>query len=66
MHESSLERREVALTAEQRDFEDTRSSVLASELATNTRECALETRAAEVADRERLLAEQQMQKLAPA
>jgi hypothetical protein len=66
MRESSLERREVALTAKQRDFEDTRASVLASELAANTRECALETRAAEVADRERLLAEQQMQKLAAA
>jgi hypothetical protein len=40
------------------DFEDTRVSVLACELNANTRECALETRATEVADRERLLAEQ--------
>jgi hypothetical protein len=56
--ESSLERHEAVLTAEQRDFEDTRASVLARELAADTRECALETRAAEVADRERLLAEQ--------
>jgi hypothetical protein len=52
--------------AEQRDFEDTRASVLACELATDTREGALETRATEVVDRERLLAEQQMQVLAAA
>jgi hypothetical protein len=56
--ESSLERREATLVAEQRDFEDTRASVLACELAADTRECALETRAVEVADRERLFAEQ--------
>jgi hypothetical protein len=56
--ESHLERRENALTAEQRDFEDTRASVLARELATDTRECTLETRAAEVVERERLLAKQ--------
>jgi hypothetical protein len=56
--ESSLKRREATLTAEQRDFEDTRASVLACELAADTRECALETRAVEVADRERLFAEQ--------
>jgi hypothetical protein len=66
MHESSLERREAALTAKQRDFEDTRASVLARELAADTRECALETRAVEVVDRERLRAEQQMQELATA
>jgi predicted nuclease of restriction endonuclease-like RecB superfamily len=48
--ESSLERCEAALSAEQRDFEDTCASVLA----------------AEVADRETLLAEQQMQELAAA
>jgi hypothetical protein len=64
--ESSLERREAALTAEQRDFEDTRALVLARELAADTRKCALETRAAEVTDRERLLAEQQMQELVAA
>jgi hypothetical protein len=52
--ESSLERREAAL------------SVLAHELAADTREWALETRAVEVADRERLLAEQQMQELVAA
>jgi hypothetical protein len=64
--ESSLERCEAALTAEQMDFEDTRASVLARELVVDTRECALETRDVEVADRERLLAEQQMQELAAA
>jgi hypothetical protein len=64
--ESSLERREAALAVEQRDFEDTCASILAHELAADTRECALETRAAEVADRERLLAEQRMQELAVA
>jgi hypothetical protein len=48
------------------DFEDTRASALARELDADTRECALKTRDAEVADRERLLAEQQMQELAAA
>jgi hypothetical protein len=57
--ESGLERREVALAAEKRDFEDTRASVLARELVADTRECALETRVVEVADRERLLVDQQ-------
>jgi hypothetical protein len=52
--------------AEQRNFEDTCASVLAHELAAHTRECALEIRAVEVSDRERLLAEQQMQELAVA
>jgi hypothetical protein len=66
MHESSLERCEAALTAKQRDFEDTRASVLACELAADTKECALETRVVEVVDRERLRAEQQMQGLAAA
>jgi hypothetical protein len=61
--ESSLERREAALMAEQKDFEDTRALVLARELPADTRECALETRAVEVVDRERLRAEQQMQEL---
>jgi DNA polymerase III alpha subunit len=61
--ESSVERCEAALVAEQRDFEDTRASVLAHELAADTRECAMETRAMVVVDRERLLAEQQMQEL---
>jgi hypothetical protein len=61
MRESSLERWEAALTVEQRDFEDTRASVLAHELAADTRDCALETRVVEVVDRERLLIEQQMQ-----
>jgi hypothetical protein len=64
--ESIPERREAALTAEQRDFEDTCASVLAHELAAGTREGALEIRAVEVADRERLLSEQQMQELAAA
>jgi hypothetical protein len=36
---------------------------LAHELAADTKECALETRVVEVADMERLLAEQQMQEL---
>jgi hypothetical protein len=44
---------------EHRDFEDTRASILAHELAADTREGALETRAAEVADMERLLGEAQ-------
>jgi hypothetical protein len=66
MHESSLESHEVALVAEQKDFEDARASVLAHELAADVREDTLDTRAVEVLDRERRLAEQQMQKLAAA
>jgi hypothetical protein len=61
--EWSLESHEAALAAEQRDFEDTRALVLAHELAANTREGALETRAMKVVDKERLLVEQQMQEL---
>jgi hypothetical protein len=49
--------------AEQRDFDDARASVLARELAANIREDVLDSRAVEVADRERRLAEQQMQEL---
>jgi hypothetical protein len=49
--------------AEQRDFDDARASVLACELAANIREDVLDSRAVEVADRERRLAEQQMQEL---
>jgi hypothetical protein len=64
--ESSLERRVDTLVAEQRDFDDTRALVLAHELAADTRECTLETRAMEVVDWERLLAEQQMQELVAA
>jgi hypothetical protein len=63
-HESSLESHEVALAAEQKDFEDARASVLAHELAADVREDALDTRVVEVVDRERRLAEQQMQELA--
>jgi hypothetical protein len=59
-HESS---HEAALAAEKRDFEDTRASVLAHELAADTREGTLLTRAVNMVDRERLLAEQQMQEL---
>jgi hypothetical protein len=58
--ESSLESHQATLAVEQRDFEDTRASVLASELTTNVREVALDTRVAEVVDRERQLAKQQM------
>jgi hypothetical protein len=65
-HESSLKSREAALAAEQKDFEDVCASVLAHELVANVRENALDTRATEVADRERWLAEQQMQELAAA
>jgi hypothetical protein len=64
--ESSLERHEASLAAEQRDFEDTGALVWAHELAADTREFALETRVVDVADRERLLDEQQMQELAAA
>jgi hypothetical protein len=46
--------------------EDTRASILVHELAANAREGALETWDVEVAGRERLLAEQQMQELAAA
>jgi hypothetical protein len=63
MQESSLESHEAALAANQKDFEDPRASVLAHELTADIRESALDTRAAEVADREKRLAEQQMLEL---
>jgi hypothetical protein len=65
-HESSLESREAALMAEQKDFEDVHASVLACKLAADVRENALDTRATEVVDRERRLAKQQMQEMAAA
>jgi hypothetical protein len=65
-HESSLESREATLVAKQKDFEDSCASVLARELAADIKESALDTRAAEVADREKWLVEQQMQELAAA
>jgi hypothetical protein len=66
MHESSLESREAALMAEQKDFEDARTFVVAHELVADVREGVVDTRAAEVADREKRLAEHQMQELATA
>jgi hypothetical protein len=66
MHESSLESREAALSAEQKDFEDVRASVIARELAVDVRENVMHTRVVEVADRERRLVKQQMQELAVA
>jgi hypothetical protein len=54
-YESSLESHEATLAAEQKDFEDVCASVLAHELVADVRENALDTRAAEVADRERRL-----------
>jgi hypothetical protein len=65
-HESSQESREAALAVKQKDFDDVRTFVLARELAADVRDNALDTRATEVADRERRLAEQQMQELAAA
>jgi SOS response regulatory protein OraA/RecX len=65
-HESSLERHEASLAAKQRDFEDTGALVWAHELAADTREFTLETRVVDVADREGLLDEQQMQERAAA
>jgi hypothetical protein len=65
-HESSQESREAALAIKRKDFEDVRTSVLARELAADVRDNALDTRATEVADRERRLAEQQMQELTAA
>jgi hypothetical protein len=62
-HESSLESHEATLTSEQKDFEDACASVLARKLATDIRESALDSRVPEVADREKRLAEQQMQEL---
>jgi hypothetical protein len=66
MHKSSLESHEATLAAEQKGFKDARASVLARELVANVRKSALDTRATEVADRERRLAKQQMQELAAA
>jgi hypothetical protein len=57
---------EVVLATEQKDFKDSHASVFAHELVVDVREGTLDTRAVEVADRERRLAEQQMQELAAA
>jgi hypothetical protein len=56
-HESSLQSYEATLTAKQKDFEDAHASVLARELAADIREDTLDSKAVEVADRERRLAE---------
>jgi hypothetical protein len=56
-HESSLQSYEATLTAKQKDFKDAHASVLARELAANIREDTLDSKAVEVADRERRLAE---------
>jgi hypothetical protein len=61
-----LESHETALVAEQKDFEDVHASDLACKLAADVRENTVDTRAAEVANRERRLVEQQMQELAAA
>jgi hypothetical protein len=63
-NESSMESREATLVAEEKDFEDACASVLAHEFAVDISESALDIRAAEVVDREKWLAEQQMQELA--
>jgi hypothetical protein len=65
-HGSSLESHEATLAAEQKDFEDARASILACELTADVRKSALDTRVAEMIDREKRLAEQQMQELATA
>jgi hypothetical protein len=65
-HGSSLESHEATLAAEQKDFEDARASILARELTADVRKSALDTRAAKMIDREKRLAEQQMQELAAA
>jgi hypothetical protein len=62
-HESSLESHEATLAAKQKDFVDARASILARKLATNVKESALDTRAAEVVDREKRLAKHQMREL---
>jgi uncharacterized protein (DUF3084 family) len=66
MRESNLESRKATLTAKHKGFEDAHASVLARELAVDVRESALDTRTTEVENRDKRLAEQQMQELAAA
>jgi hypothetical protein len=63
-NESSMESHEATLAAKEKDFEDACASVLAHELAVDINESALDIRAVKVVDREKWLAEQQMQELA--
>jgi hypothetical protein len=59
-HESNLDDREAILEAEQKALEDDRLTVMAQELAADIREPDLDTRVAELANREKWLVERQM------
>jgi hypothetical protein len=59
-HESNLDDREAILEAEQKALEDARLTVMAQELAADIREPDLDTRVAELANREKWLVERQM------
>jgi hypothetical protein len=72
-HESNLNSREATLAAERKNLEETRTVVLACELATGIRDVRLNSREKELADREKRLteseqqlAERQLQELATA
>jgi hypothetical protein len=62
--ESNLDDREATPKAEQKALEDARLTVMARELAADVREADRDTRAAELADKEKRLAERQTQELA--
>jgi hypothetical protein len=64
--ESSLDSRGGTLEAERKGLEDARLTVTAREFAADVRETDLNTKAAELADREKCLVERQMQELAVA
>jgi uncharacterized protein (DUF3084 family) len=60
-HESNLNSREATLAAERKNLEETRTVVLARELATGIRDVCLNSREKELADREKRLAESEQQ-----
>jgi ADP-heptose:LPS heptosyltransferase len=65
-HESSLDSREATLEIEWKNLEDAHLKVMARELTANIKESNLNTNVVELANREKRLAERQMQELATA
>jgi exonuclease VII large subunit len=64
--ESSLNNREDTLMAEWMDLEDARVRLLARELTTDIRESGLNSKAAELAEKEKQVVERHMQEMATA
>jgi uncharacterized protein (DUF3084 family) len=63
-HESDLSSRATTLAMEWKDLEETRAGVLARELTSDIRDVRLNSKDEELADREKRLAEMQLQELA--